>query len=347
MEKFLKGSMILKHVTKWILVLGASTSAWAGKSETRFSDFKAYEVFPLKAENGSEIKIGEGQLSPRPTPIDVNDWLTIGKKLGMIGNQKLCRPMEDLTTDELLAKISLITNLSALARRINRDGVTELSIEEKQVVASTPNCKEFSTYISDLGKALGLTSESFFADPSTDLEPELFSATMISGLSFANEGHGWLTVTSRLSTGQTAVSHLGVKYRDFESLLSQSQYDVAFKYTKQPVALCFKRGKTYRKVSEGYDQRQTCSKTVYVQKCTYDPETKLGKCEQVPYMVEGTEIIRIDQVEESFTNLVQFMAPDFSRTLGVARLTSQRSHEDKHLVQSCNATGPAPEPYPR
>ncbi|MEI8027533.1 MAG: hypothetical protein WCI18_14395 [Pseudomonadota bacterium] len=47
----------MKRLAHLFLCLGASSSAWAGSSETTFVGFKAFEVFSLKAENGSEIKI--------------------------------------------------------------------------------------------------------------------------------------------------------------------------------------------------------------------------------------------------------------------------------------------------
>ncbi|MEI8027532.1 MAG: hypothetical protein WCI18_14390 [Pseudomonadota bacterium] len=286
-------------------------------------------------------------MTPRPTPIYENDWLSLGKKLGMKGNQKLCRPENELTFDELIARLSLKIDLSRLVSRIDTDGNTELTVEEKQVVSSTPICTEFADYIKLLGKALGLTSDSFLGDTSTDLDPEAFSGTMINGISFANEGHGWLIVNNRLTSGQTAISHLGVKYRDFDRLLSERQYDVEFKYTKQPAALRFKRGKTIRKVTEGVDRkRETCTRIFYVQHCTYDPQAKQGKCEQVPYEAQGTEVTRVDLVEESFTNTVQFMAPDFSKVLGVAQLASKRSFEESHLDERCDATAPGPNLYP-
>jgi hypothetical protein len=53
------------RIAKWLMMISASTSAWANKTETTFVGFQAYEVFSLKAENGSEIKIGEGQLTAR------------------------------------------------------------------------------------------------------------------------------------------------------------------------------------------------------------------------------------------------------------------------------------------
>ncbi len=340
------GKIIMKSLTKWVLFFGTSTSAWAGSSQTAFVSFKAYEVFSLKAENGSEIKIGEGQLSPRPTPIPENDWQTIGKTLGMKGNLKLCRPTQDLTFDELMAKTSIILKVGRLTRRLESDGTMELTAEEKQTVSSIPICKEFAAYIIDLGKALGLTSDSFSGEAAHHEEPA-FSGMMINGISFANEGHGWLTVNSRLTTGQTAISHLGVKYRDYENLLSQSQYDVQLKYTKQPVALRFKKGTTYRTVSEGLEHRESCRKTVYVQQCTYDPETKRGTCEQVPYQVEGRETIRTDIIEEKSTNSIQFMAPDLSRVLGVAQLATKRSYKDSRTIESCDAEAPTPYPTPR
>ena len=335
----------MKSLTKWVLFLGASSTAWAGSSQTAFVGFKAYEVFSLKAENGSEIKIGEGQLSSRPTPIAENDWLSIEKKLGMKGNLKLCRASQDLTLDEFMAKTSIMTELSQLTSRLEREGVLELTSEERLTVASTPNCKEFSNFILDLGKALGLTSDSLLGDTALSA-PQALSGTMVNGIEFANEGHGWLTVNSRLTTGQTAISHLGVKYRDYENLLSQDQYDIQFQYTKQPIALRFKKGKTYRTVTQGLEHRQSCSKTVYVQQCTYDPETKRGKCEQVPYQVEGTETRRADLVEEKSTNSIQFMVPDLSRVLGVAQLATKRSYEDSRIIEYCNAQAQAPTPTP-
>jgi hypothetical protein len=328
------------RIAKWLMMISASTSAWANKTETTFVGFQAYEVFSLKAENGSEIKIGEGQLTPRPTPVAKGDWQAIGKSLGMKGDLKYCKWSGSMSSEEILQYVIFTGKIETLIDRVNREG-SILSPEDKRLVISIPVCKEFAELISELGEALGLTSDSLLsAEP---LEEDAFSGTMVSGISFANEGHGWLIVNNRLSTGQTAIAHLGVKYRDFLTLLSSRQKDIEFKYTKQPVALRFKQGKVNRKEIKGYESRRTCSKTVYVQECTYDPETKKGKCVQVPYDVEGSQTERTDTIEETFTNQIQYMTPDLSKVLGVAHLATKTSSEYTDRGY-CEVKEPTPRP---
>jgi hypothetical protein len=332
----------MKRIAKWLMIVSASSSAWGKTSETTVLGFKAFEVFSLKAENGSEIKIGEGQLTPRPTPIPKGDWQAMAKALGMKGDRKHCKPSESMTPMERFDKTALRLDIQLLADRVSRQDPTR-SPKDKTLITSIPNCKEFADVISYLGDALGLTSDTLTFGEPFEMDKETLSGTMVSGISFANEGHGWLIVNNRLSTGQTAIAHLGVKYRDFESLLLNSEQDIEFKYTKQPVALRFKRGKIDRKVTEGHQSRRTCSKVVYVQECTYDPVTKKGKCQQVPYDVEGSETNRTDYVEESITHQIQYRTPDFSKVLGVIELVTKTSYEDDRSGL-CEVQEPNPQP---
>jgi hypothetical protein len=335
----------MKRIAKCLLVVSASTSAWGKTTETTVLGFKAFEVFSLKAENGSEIRIGEGQITPRPTPIPKGDWQAMAKALGMKGDRKHCKPSESMTPMERFEKAALRLDIQLLADRVSRQDST-LSAKDKSLITSAPNCKEFADVISNLGEALGLTSDTLTFGEPLESDQDALSGTMINGISFANEGHGWLIVNNRLSTGQTAIAHLGVKYRDFESLLWKGEQDIAFKYTKQPVALRFKRGKFDRKVKEGYESRRKCSKIVYVQECTYDPATQKGKCQQVPYDVEGTETYRTDYVEESLGHQIQYRTPDLSRVLGVVELATKITYENNRSglceVQEPNRQPPRP-----
>ena len=227
------------------LILGAiSSAAWAGTTETTFVGFKAYEVFSLKAENGSEIKIGEGKVSPREkTPIAKDDWQALGKALGVKGDLKYCKPkpIEDMSIEEMMKYFDYTRPITSLQIKLVGDSNATLTQEERRVLTTIPYCKEWADKITFFGNALGLTSEPLpFPSDKLNLDQDGFEGTMITSIGFANEGHGWLIVNNRLSSGQTAVAHLGVKYRDYQSLLSSANKEIEFKYTKQPVALRFR-----------------------------------------------------------------------------------------------------------
>jgi hypothetical protein len=226
----------------------------------------------------------------------------------------------------------------------SRDSNATLTQEERRVLTSIPYCKEWADKITFFGNALGLTSEPLpFPSNKQNLDQDGFEGTLLTGIGFANEGHGWLIVNNRLSTGQTAVAHLGVKYRDYQSLLSSANKEIEFKYTKQPVALRFKSIRGTRKVTEGYGQLKSCTETIYIQECTRDPGTGRGECKQVPYDVEGSKRVRTDIVEETSTNLIEYTTPDFSKVLGVAQLATKSTYEDIDWG-TCEVQQPTPYP---
>ena len=113
------------------LILGAiSSSALAGTTETTFVGFKAYEVFSLKAENGSEIKIGEGKVSPREkTPIAKDDWQALGKALGAKGEQKYCKtnPMEEMSFEEMMKYLDYTRPITSLQIKLLADNNASLT----------------------------------------------------------------------------------------------------------------------------------------------------------------------------------------------------------------------------
>jgi hypothetical protein len=309
-------------------LLSLSVSAFAGPFVTTTLGFKAYEVFSLKAENGSEIKIGEGKISPRPVLIDANDWKSIGKALGVQGNLKFC-DRDKLSIEDFLKSIEIKTDASSIARRLENEYGTGIKPEEQGKIKSIPSCLAFSEVIIDLGKALNLTTSGVSLVDIHSNQDNFTDPTMISQIGFADEGHGWLTARNRLTTGQNAVFHLAVKTKDFVGLLAKAQHDVTLQYTKQPVALRFVQKKYTRKVIEGYEHTESCTGTVYKDRCTYDPETKTGKCEKVPYTVEGTRTYRIDDVIDTYFTQIQFMSADFSRVLGAADVKDEATYEDR------------------
>jgi hypothetical protein len=315
------------------LIIGSSfatvsLSSFAGPFVTTTLGFKAYEVFKLKAENGSEIKIGEGKLSPRPVPIDVKNWQAIGKAIGLQGNLKLC-DRGRLSTDELLESMRIESEVTRITLRLKEEYGSPLSPAERASVIKLPNCQLYANTIVELGKVLNLTTDRLALADGNVEQDNFLDGTMISQLSFADEGHGWLTVKNRLTTGQNAIFHLAVKTKQFTGLIGARQHDVSLQYTKQPVALRFVQKHHSRKVEEGYDRTESCTGTKYVDRCTYDPETKTGKCEKVPYTVEGTRTYRVDEVVETYFTQVQFMSSDFSRVLGAADIKNQATYEDK------------------
>lgn len=305
-----------------------SLPSFAGPFVTTTLGFKAYEVFNLKAENGSEIKIGEGKLSPRPVPIDVKNWQAIGKAIGLQGNLKFC-DRSRLSTDEILESFMIQGEVRKITLRLKDEYGSPLSSAERTSVIKLPNCQLYAETIIELGKALNLTTDQFALADGKVEHDNFLDGTMISQLSFADEGHGWLTVKNRLTTGQNAIFHLAVKTKQFTGLLGSKQHDVTLQYTKQPVALRFAQKHHSRKVEKGYEHNESCTGIKYVDRCTYDPETKTGKCEKVPYTVEGTRTYRIDEVVETYFTQVQFMSSDFSRVLGAADIKNQATFEEK------------------
>lgn len=301
-----------------IAISAAAITSSAYALETRFVSFKAYEEFPIKTVDNETVILGKGNLSPRPKLRPTTDWRQIGISFGMKENARFCSSQ---VFDDMITRMGNKTKVATISLNIRGSHRHSLNAQEAKTLAAIPLCQDLD---SELKELVGLVPYYEEARPTT---PPTSGADMIVNTVLSDEGHGWLVVNNRLTHGEQAIIHTGTKINNGDFLYS-SVKDIESRITKQPFALRKKlAGHTVKEVSSGLHRISTCYETIYRNECTYDPQTHEGRCERVPYQVEGREEVRVTINEETYLSEIEFVSEESSRVLGV--LTLETKEEDK------------------
>jgi len=291
--------------------------------ETKFISFKAFEEIPIVTVNKQTLILGKGQLSPRPKPRPASDWQLIGQSFGMKTNVAFCTSQE---TDDLLQRFTNISTLGSLLLDLRIQSRHSLNLEESKKLRAIPMCEYLDSFLKDLVELVPYYDDPK-PGPATSPDSELIVNAVIS-----DEGHGWLVLNNRLTHREQAIIHTGTKIREGEFLFSRVK-DITSKITQQPFALRKKlAGYTEKQISERLIRIGTCYETIYRNECTFDPQTHQGRCERVPYQVEGRQDVRETVKEETYLNEIEFLDKDSIKVLGVLTLetkdTSHLTHYD-------------------
>jgi hypothetical protein len=309
------------HLNRFgFLAVLASMASSSFAAETRFVSFKAYEEFSIVTTDHQTITLGKGQLSPRPRARPTNDWRLIGKSFGMKDNSRFCSSQ---VFDDMLKRYSDAGDLLELGLTLRSEDRHQLKGEEAKKVAAMPLCAELEAGLIELVRLVP-----YFEDP-TAPTPPANGSDMIVNTVLSDEGHGWLVINNRLTDGQQAIIHTGTKVKEGR-FVSASDLSISSSTTKQPFAIRKDLASFSKKdLGGGSYERRTCYETVYRNECTYDPETRRGRCELVPYSVEGTRRVSWTNIEYTYINEVNFVDKDNdSRVLGVLTLETKEITRD-------------------
>jgi hypothetical protein len=323
-----------------------ANNAFADLGTTRFVSFKAYEEFEIKTTDGKAVVLGKGQLSPRPLPRPTADWRQIGRSFGLKENPSLCDSQQ---IDDILIRTKNSARLITIVSRIEREFRDELLPEEAKELAAMPLCIEISAFLPALARLIPNYPTSSGGSIGNG------SGLMVVNTTLSDEGHGWVVLNARLTDGKQAIIHTGHKVKNatnhFEGLIAKGEADITAKISQQPFAVKkILKKRSSEKRALGRTRTRSCSVTEYRTQCTYDPVTKKGTCERVPYTIEGTETTLYTDVDETRVNDFQILSADKQRLLGVITLESKYSGVDIEFGNCSAAAIPAdprfPEPSP-
>ncbi len=333
--------------TRLMLMSLASTATLIGcgddfRESTSLKSFQIFTPFSVVSQQGHTLKIGQDNHTPPPTN-DPHDG-SIGDKLGMKGDVALCAANSDLSEAQQAKVADLKRRLNGIIKHLSDSGTGSLLPGEKNTVRETPNCQTFAAEINKIGELLNIMPSS--PDSPSDSGDTNATDISISGIRFADEGHGWLTLNANLTNGETARFHLGIKTKDAESVLASREKTISTALTQQSTGLRFKLIDHQDDVKTN-ERTETCSETRYQNICRYNPSTHQNECRNEPYTVYGERSVETTYYSDTYTYTVEFLSSDLSKVLGTANVQT-----DTHRTFTSHGTcythsNPPPFPYPQ
>lgn len=259
-------------------------------------------------------------------------------------NPALCSSQQ---IDDMLIRMESTTKIISIMSQIERESRDELLPEEAKTLAAMPLCNEISSLLPSLVKLVPNYPDS----SAGSIGGGNAGGMMIVNSTLSDEGHGWAVLNSRLTDGKQAIIHTGHKVKEatniFNGLIAKSSADITAKISQQPFAVKkILKKKTSEKHALGRTFTRSCTVTEYRTQCTYDPVTKQGKCERVPYTIEGTETTTYTDVDETRLNDFQIYSADNQRLLGVLTLETKYTSTDMDFGGCSAAPIPADPRFP-
>ncbi len=277
---------------------------------TLLKSFSSSSPFQVNMDKGGGVQIGKDAPAPAPK----KSAGSFADQLGLKGDLALCAPESMLSVDQRAKAADLRRRLDDIVSRLQSGGHT-LFAGEKNTLKETPNCASFEDEIQKIGEIVF---------PKTVAEPPVVipgSTISIAAVDFNDEGHGWLVLRAKLTNGNTATFHLGVKTENARALLSSNDYVVGTELTKQSVGLRFHLV-NQNSNTDTINGKESCTEIRYRNVCVFNPELKREDCHQESYTLYGTRSVETTFFTQDYDFTVDFVSADLTTSKASAALTT-------------------------